>query len=87
MENQSKTESQPEEFSTGTAIAYSFANFTDITTSQFFSFLLFTFYFAVMGVHIFWINITLIVWSIWNSLNDPLMGAISDRTSTKYGKR
>jgi len=87
MENQINTEPQTEELSTGTAIAYSFANFTDITTSQFFSFLLFTFYFAVMGVHIFWINITLILWSIWNAVNDPLMGAISDRTNTKYGKR
>lgn len=69
------------------ALAYSFGNFADTTTSQFFSFLLFTFYFAVVGLNIFLINIVLIVWSVWNAVNDPIMGAISDKTNTKIGKR
>ncbi len=55
--------------------------------SQFFSFLIFTFYFAVIGVDTNLITIAFIIWSIWNAINDPLMGSLSDRTRTKWGKR
>ena len=28
-----------------------------------------------------------IIWSVWNALNDPMWGVLSDRTNTKWGKR
>lgn len=29
----------------------------------------------------------MIVARVWDALNDPMMGVIVDRTSTKYGKK
>ncbi|MGV9205243.1 MAG: MFS transporter [Promethearchaeia archaeon] len=80
-------EKDNEDFSTKTAVAYSFANFADITSSQFFSFLLFTFYFVIIGLDVNWITLAFIIWSIWNAINDPILGAISDQTRTRLGKR
>lgn len=82
-----KDQNIQEEYPKSVAVAYSFGNFTDATLSQFFGFLLFTFYFAVVGLDIILLNMVLIIWSIWNAVNDPLMGFVSDRTQSKYGKR
>ena len=74
-------------YSTKKAVFYSFAGFTDVVLFQFFTFLVFTFYYAVVGLHIFYITLGFAIWSVWNALNDPMLGAISDRTSTKWGRR
>lgn len=63
----------------------------DQTTYQAFSLLVFTFYFSVIfgsGTgHFVWIGF--FIWSIWNMFNDPLLGALSERTRQKgkLGKR
>lgn len=80
-------ERNEEEYSTKKAVYYSFAGFTDVVIFQFFSFLIFTFYYAVIGLSIFYLTLAFIIWSIWNAFNDPMLGAISDRTSTKWGRR
>jgi len=76
-----------EEYPTSTTIAYSFAYFADTTAAQLISFLLFTFYYVIIKIDVVWIMAVMIIWSIWDAINDPLMGAISDRTNTKFGKR
>jgi len=81
------TERNDENYSTKKALFYSFAGFTDVVLFQFFTFLIFTFYYAVIGLHIFYLTLAFILWSIWNAFNDPMLGAISDRTSTKWGRR
>lgn len=68
-------------------LSYGCAYITDIMGSQFFSFLIFTFYFAVIGIDTNLITIAFIIWTIWNAVNDPLMGSLSDRTMTRWGKR
>lgn len=75
------------EYSLKKAISYSFAGFTDVLDSQFFSFLVFTFYFAVVGLNINLITLGFFIWCIWNAINDPLLGTLSDRTKTKWGRR
>ena len=75
------------DYSTKKAIYYSFAGFTDVIAFQFFSFLIFTFYYAVVGLNVNLITIAFIIWSLWNAINDPLLGALSDRTMTKWGRR
>ncbi len=49
----------------------------------------FTFYFAVVQIGTVQIWIGYIIWGLWNMINDPLLGALSDRTKfkQKWGKR
>lgn len=76
-----------EKFSTKFAIAYNIGQFPDQLSYQTFTFLIFTFYFTVVIKEVLPITIGFIIWSIWNAINDPLMGALSDRTKTRWGKR
>lgn len=45
------------------------------------------FYASVMHVPIELIGIAMLIYGIWNSINDPLFGYLSDRTNTKWGRR
>ena len=68
-------------------IAFAFGEIGDNTAMQTFTFLIFTFYFAIVGVPILLIGGGFILWSLWNGINDPLIGYLSDRTKTKWGRR
>jgi GPH family glycoside/pentoside/hexuronide:cation symporter len=67
--------------------AYGIGQISDITAYQTFTFLVFTFYYAVIGINVLLITVGFIIWSVWNSLNDPFIGYLSDRTHTKWGRR
>lgn len=75
------------DYSTKGAVGYSFGQISLITSYQAFTFLVFTFYYAVVGLPIDLITIGFIIWSVWNAFNDPLMGFLSDRTHTRWGRR
>jgi len=75
------------EYSTKLAISYSLAGFTDVILFQFFTFLIFTFYYAVIGLNVNFVSLAFVIWSIWNALNDPILGELSDRTRSKWGRR
>ena len=68
-------------------IAFAFGEVGDNVALNVFNFLLFIFYFAVVGVPVLWISAGMILWSVWNAINDPLIGYLSDRTITKRGRR
>ncbi len=80
-------ESEIKESATKKAVTYSFAQISDVAAYQTFTFLIFTFYYAVIGLDVRLISIGFIIWSVWNSLNDPILGYFSDRTHTRYGRR
>ncbi|MCJ7648849.1 MAG: MFS transporter [Candidatus Lokiarchaeota archaeon] len=63
--------------------------FPDQLTYQIFQFLIFTFYFTVVLIPLDLMIITYIIWGIWNAVNDPMLGALSERTKHrgKLGKR
>ncbi len=63
--------------------------FPDQLTYQIFQFLIFTFYFTVIKIPLTLMIITYIIWGIWNAINDPMLGALSERTKHrgKLGKR
>ncbi|TFF96571.1 MAG: MFS transporter [Promethearchaeota archaeon] len=83
-----KSEKNKEEiYSLKTAFGYGIGQFSDTIALQMFVFFIFTFYYAVVGISVNLITIGYIIWSIWNSINDPLLGALSDRTNTKWGRR
>jgi GPH family glycoside/pentoside/hexuronide:cation symporter len=49
--------------------------------------LLTSFYQDYLGVTAKWIGIAAIVYAIWNALNDPIFGYITDNTRSKHGRR
>ncbi|MFX1389456.1 MAG: MFS transporter, partial [Promethearchaeota archaeon] len=76
-----------EEYSLKKAVFYSFAGFTDVIFLQFFTFLVFTFYFSIIELPAGLISVGFIIWAIWNAFNDPMLGAISDRSHFRMGRR
>ena len=78
---------ESKETSKKTELAYAAGQITEVGLYQYFSFFVLTFYFFVVGLNIFYIVIAYIIWGFWNALNDPVIGALSDRTKSKYGRR
>jgi len=81
--NERKSEKVP----LGKRIAFAMGEVGDNTAMQTFTFLIFTFYYAIVGLDVLWITGGFILWSLWNAINDPLIGYLSDRTKTKWGRR
>ncbi|MFW9781241.1 MAG: MFS transporter [Candidatus Heimdallarchaeota archaeon] len=63
--------------------------FPDQITYQAFTIYVFTYYFAVVGLSMLEMWIGFVLWGIWNMFNDPLLGALSEKTKQKgkLGKR
>lgn len=80
-------EERLDKYSTKKGILFGIGQFSDAISSQMFSIYVFTFYYAIVGLDVNLITIGYILWSIWNAINDPLLGALSDRTKTKWGRR
>jgi GPH family glycoside/pentoside/hexuronide:cation symporter len=76
-----------EEFSNKHALAFSCASLADVITYQSFTFLIFTFYFTIVRINVVLISLGFAIWSVWNAINDPLLGGLSDRTHSKWGRR
>ncbi|MFW9943093.1 MAG: MFS transporter [Candidatus Thorarchaeota archaeon] len=68
---------------------FGLSSFPDQFTYQIFQFLIFTFYFTVVKIPTLMMLTAYILWGIWNAVNDPLLGALSERTKHrgKWGKR
>ena len=82
MDKQSESEYTP-----GNPLFFAIATMGDALSYQNFNFLIFTFYYAVIGLNVVYIALGFVAWSLWNSINDPLVGLISDKTKTRWGRR
>ncbi|NMC07745.1 MAG: MFS transporter [Candidatus Lokiarchaeota archaeon] len=68
-------------------IFFSLGEVGDNVAYQTFSFLVFTYYFAIVRLPVLWISAGFIIWAVWNAVNDNLIGIVSDRTKTRFGRR
>lgn len=76
--------------STLTMVSFSFANFIDEILNVAFGVVVFFFYEVVIGLNVLLIFFAYAIYSIWNAINDPLMGYLTDRPFTftkKLGRR
>ena len=71
----------------GTTLAFGLGAMTDQMSHQMFQFLVFIYFYSVVGIKIEILAIGFFVFAVWDSINDPLMGPISDRTKSKFGRR
>ncbi|GAI10940.1 unnamed protein product, partial [marine sediment metagenome] len=81
------SEKGSQKVSGGMRVAFSLGEVGDNVALNMFQFLVFTFYFCVVKLPVLWIVLGFVIWSIWNSINDPLIGYLSDKTRSKRGRR
>jgi GPH family glycoside/pentoside/hexuronide:cation symporter len=68
-------------------IGYSFGNFANTIAYQVFGNRIQFYYVDVLGLNAGLAGILWSVYGLWNAVNDPLMGQISDRTRSRFGRR
>lgn len=79
-------EAKIDEISIKEKIGYSFGDTASNLFFQTFIIFLPIFYTDVFGISAAAISTMFLVTRIWDAVNDPIMGVIADRTSTKWGK-
>lgn len=70
-----------------TKIGYSFGYLGMVLATWTFSTYIFFFYATVIGLDPLWIGLALGILGVWDMFNDPIMGHISDKTKTRWGRR
>ncbi|MDD4179806.1 MAG: MFS transporter [Candidatus Margulisbacteria bacterium] len=68
-------------------LAYSFGAFATALSYQAFSTYVIFFYVDVQKLPVYLVGLAMLVYGIWNAVNDPLFGYLSDITRTKWGRR
>ncbi|MBN2156390.1 MAG: MFS transporter [Candidatus Lokiarchaeota archaeon] len=68
-------------------VAFNFGNLALWAVNAAFSTWVFSFYFSALKLDAIYIGLAFVIWSLWNAVNDPLIGYLSDRTQTKIGRR
>ncbi len=70
-----------------TKLFYGLASLGTATVSSIFAALLPIFYQDYLGLSAKWIGIASVIYAVWNALNDPLFGFITDNTRSRLGRR
>ncbi|MHA1269276.1 MAG: MFS transporter [Candidatus Helarchaeota archaeon] len=75
--------------SLGKKISFALGNIGGLAIGQSTILLLYTYYFLYLGVPLspIGISIILVIYGVWDALNEPLIGHISDFTRTRWGRR
>lgn len=74
-------------FSKGQKWSFGMGSFAQWFIMSAFNTWVFSFYFTAVGLPIQYIMTAFVTWTLWNAINDPLLGYISDRTRTRWGRR
>ncbi|MGB5910870.1 MAG: MFS transporter [Promethearchaeia archaeon] len=80
-------EEKPRKMSLGTRLAFACGEVGDNMALNTFTFLIFTFYFTVVKIPTTVMTLGFIFWALWNAINDPLIGYLSDKTKSRWGRR
>ncbi|MFW9998517.1 MAG: MFS transporter [Candidatus Hodarchaeota archaeon] len=80
-------ENESREISLRTKLAFACGEVGDNMALNTFSFLMFTFYYAVVRIPTNLLTLGFIIWALWNAFNDPLIGYLSDKTKSRWGRR
>jgi glycoside/pentoside/hexuronide:cation symporter, GPH family len=78
---------QPIKLSLGYKFSWGLAALGTSLISGIYGGLLTIFYQDYLGLSAYWIGIAATIYALWNAINDPLFGYITDRTRTKRGRR
>ncbi len=76
-----------EQFSKGQKWSFGMGSFAQWFINSAFNIWVFTYYFTVVGLDVRWYMLAAGLWTIWNAFNDPLIGYLSDRANTRWGRR
>jgi GPH family glycoside/pentoside/hexuronide:cation symporter len=81
------TTHQPIKLNLGYKVVWGIAALGTATISGTFGALQPIFYQDYLGLKASWIGIAAVIYAVWNALNDPLFGYITDNTRSKRGRR
>lgn len=70
-----------------TKVSYGLASFGTSLISSIYAALLPIFYQDYLGLTSKWIGIASAIYAVWNAINDPIFGFITDNTRSKMGRR
>lgn len=68
-------------------ISYAMGNFANTIAYQVFGNRIQFYYVDILGLNAAIAGILWTIYGLWNAINDPLMGQLSDRTRSKFGRR
>src|SRR5512138_961810 len=68
-------------------ISYAFGNFANTIADYVFKNRIQFYYVDVLGLNAAVAGVLWSIYGLWNAVNDPLMGQLSDRTRSKFGRR
>jgi GPH family glycoside/pentoside/hexuronide:cation symporter len=75
------------QFGKGQKWSFSMGNFATWFINSAFNLWVFSFYYAAVKLPIQYIMTAYLIWTFWNAVNDPILGYISDRIHTRWGRR
>ena len=68
-------------------ISYSMGNFANTIAYQVFGNRIQFYYVDILGLNAATAGVLWAIYGLWNAVNDPLMGQVSDRTRSRFGRR
>lgn len=76
-----------EKLSLGTKLAYGAGDLGPAITANVAGFFLLYFFTNVAGLNAGMAGLVLLIGKVWDAINDPIVGVLSDRTHTRWGRR
>ncbi len=68
-------------------VSYSMGNFANTIAYQVFGNRIQFYYVDILGLNAATAGVLWTIYGLWNAINDPLMGQVSDRTRSRFGRR